>query len=70
MRIIRDSLDRYWDGENWEGGEGGNYHQTNKFETKIEGGTILLGNWDDFYALPINVELLRENFQKIGIVLV
>lgn len=66
-RVLRDSLDRKWGSELYAGDEGGGYHQCGNFDVTIEEGTLVLGSNDDFYSVPLNIALLRENLRKIGI---
>jgi hypothetical protein len=68
-RVLRDSLDLKWGGELYADGMGGNYHQCGQFDATIEreGQTLVLGSNDDFYSVPINIALLRENLRKIGV---
>jgi hypothetical protein len=67
-RVLRDSLDLDWGGELYESGKGGAYHQGENFAAKIEDGTLVIGSDnDDFYAVPLNIKALREQFAKVGI---
>lgn len=67
-RVFQDSLDLKFGSEFYEGETGGGYHQCGNYEVLVEGETLLLGSGDDFYSVPLDIALLRENLRKIGLV--